>query len=109
EWLKGGLQVNFLSPELLGISLSGTNPAELVTLINAVANVYETEIGKKEREIRQNRVKKLDVVVSKLTAVVKRNKAAYAKYVETTGATNSGQRQTLAEFQKFRLAGLLSD
>src|SRR5260370_10900938 len=34
EWLRRGLQVGYLSPELLSISLTGTNPLELEILVD---------------------------------------------------------------------------
>lgn len=42
EWLRRGLTVTYLSPELMSITLSGTNPPELVALLDAVGGSTPT-------------------------------------------------------------------
>src|SRR5262249_19181792 len=97
EWLRRRLEVDFISPELLRISLTGENPSELEALVNAVARVYQKQLDRAELEIRRVRVRKLDAIITKLQGVVNSKKEAYRRLVEETGVTNSMQRQIQAQ------------
>lgn len=109
EWLRRGLEVTFVSPELMTIKLTGYNPAEQVILVDAVAKVYEQELGDAERQIRQVRVKKLDSIISGLQAVVKRKKVALQNYIKNIGAANPGQRQNQADYDRRRRDRLIDE
>jgi len=109
EWLRRRLEVGFISPELLSISLTGSKPRELEALVNAVAGAYQKQLDLAERDIRQVRVRKLDAIVTKLQGVVNNKKGNYRRLVEDTGVTNSMQRQIQAQFDQMRLDRLLKE
>jgi len=107
EWLRRGLQVTYQSEELMTITLSGYNSAELVTLVDAVARVYVQELGAAERTIRLDRVSKITAIIDKLNGFVKREKTEFLAFIQTNGAANAQQRQNQADFDRMRLARLI--
>jgi hypothetical protein len=65
KWLEENLKFDFnLSPELLRVSLDGRDPAELITLLDAIVDAAVSEVNdsvRKEQLIRlQNRAKEFD-------------------------------------------------
>jgi capsular exopolysaccharide synthesis family protein len=52
-WLAKVLKVDFRGPEILQLSLSGRQPAELPLLVNAVARAYVAYMDEQEKQRRQ--------------------------------------------------------
>ena len=59
-WLEKAIKADFLlGPEILSISLSGDDPQEVVTIVNAVTKAYTDEIVDKDRNARLVRLGEL--------------------------------------------------
>src|SRR5438128_7193763 len=60
EWLEKEVQADFaVAPEIVRIALSGDDPEELKTIVNAIRVAYCREILDKERQERVDRLTKL--------------------------------------------------
>jgi capsular exopolysaccharide synthesis family protein len=63
-WLEEELKVNYLEgTELLRIALSGDNPNEVASIVNAVKTAYLKEVADKEHNFRADRHKELNNVI----------------------------------------------
>jgi capsular exopolysaccharide synthesis family protein len=109
EWLRSRIDVGYMSPELLSISISGSNPAELITLVTAVAQVYETQLGIAERDVRLTQVNKLKTMIERLQQLVKDRRKNYEDFVRATGSANITQREHKAQFDALLAQTLLKD
>jgi RNA polymerase sigma factor (sigma-70 family) len=93
-WLEQSLQVQFVdNSELLRAGMSGHNPEEMATLVNAVVDTYLREVGGRERDKRAERLKKLEKLRGELEQKVRQLRDNYQglqkKNDETDGATSS--------------------
>jgi hypothetical protein len=65
KWLEGIVKVEFPGKaEIISVSCTTDDPAEAVTLTNAVVDAYMTEIVNAERERRRRRLSELEQMVS---------------------------------------------
>jgi succinoglycan biosynthesis transport protein ExoP len=92
SWLQSQVDVTVISPELIKLSMTGTDPRELEQLVDAVALVYETKLGEAEQAIRRTQIDKLDKMIDRLQGFVDRRKESYRALVKQIGAANPGQR-----------------
>ena len=110
EWLRSRIEVGFvnMSPELLQISIPGTNPLELKPLVDAVGQAYREQLGKAENEVRAKRMSKLEDVIGRVQKDVKEKKDFFAAEVKRLGAANANQRQYLASYHEMLSKTLLA-
>ncbi len=80
EWLQDHLDVGFpQNGEILAISLTGTPPEDLVTLVNAVAEAYKKEVLGKETSRKLTIRDMLERSLQNLNGEIKRK---YEDYIE---------------------------
>ena len=103
SWLRSQIEVTVISPELMSLSMTGTDPHELEQLVDAVAQVYEKKLGEAEQAIRKSQVDKLDKMITRLEGFVNQRKESYRTLVKTIGAANSGQRLVKGELDSMLL------
>jgi hypothetical protein len=66
EWLEKQIQVDFtVAPEIMKISMRGTNTDELKVLVTAVRDAYQREILDRQNLRRRNRLTVLEELVRK--------------------------------------------
>jgi capsular exopolysaccharide synthesis family protein len=60
EWLEKKIQVDFsVAPEIMSISITGNNTADLVVLVDAIRDAFLREVVNKGRLTRQERLERL--------------------------------------------------
>jgi capsular exopolysaccharide synthesis family protein len=87
-WLEEELKVESQDgSEIMTVSLSANNPAEAVTLVQAVVKSYEEQIVNLERDRRQARVKELEGIYTKTDKQLRQDKEDLHQRAEkaTTG------------------------
>jgi capsular exopolysaccharide synthesis family protein len=100
SWLRSQVEVTVISPELISLSMTGTDPRELELLVDAVAGIYVKRLGQLEQGIRKTQVDKLDIMIGKLKTFVDLKKENYRELVRRIGAANSGQRMLKGQFDQ---------
>src|SRR5262249_1185904 len=106
-WLRSRIDVSAISPELMTISMTGTDRQELEVLVDGVSHVYADKLGEAERSIRMSQVEKLDKMIEKLQGFVNLRKQSYRDLVNQIGAASSGQRIVKSQFDNMMLEYLL--
>jgi capsular exopolysaccharide synthesis family protein len=83
-WLEEELKVEFQDGnEIMTVSLSGTNSAELVTLVQAVVKSYEEQVVNAERDRRSERVKNLDKLYAETDKQLRQDNEEIKKLAQT--------------------------
>jgi polysaccharide biosynthesis transport protein len=100
SWLGSQIDVTVISPELISLTMTGTNPRELEQIVDAVALAYEKQIGLTEQSVRKSQVDKLDKMIEKLQFFVEQKKEKYRELVRSIGAADSGQRILKGQFDQ---------
>jgi capsular exopolysaccharide synthesis family protein len=89
-WLEKTIKADFaLGPEILSISLSGDDPEELVTIVNAVAKAYTDEIVDKDHHAQQARLKELKKINTEYSAKVQAKQQALREAALAAGSRDS--------------------
>jgi len=87
HWLEKAIKVDFtLGPGILSISLSGDNPQQLVTIVNAVAKAYIDKIVDKDRIANQARLQELKKISSQLAEKARAKQKALRKVALAAGS-----------------------
>lgn len=88
EWLETQLEVEFTSPEIMRVRLSGEDPEELKVLLNAVADAYLNEVVFKEHNRRLARIEQLKNIAQTYQAKLADKKRALKELAKLAGAKN---------------------
>ena len=101
KWLQENLRVEFISgSEIMEISLTGNNPAELAGLVNAVKKAYMEEVVNVDIKRRADRFAMLKKIKQTLGDMLKERRESQRKLAETVG---SDDRRTQAVKQQYAL------
>jgi capsular exopolysaccharide synthesis family protein len=88
-WLEDELKVEAPDgSEILTVSLAGSEPQELVTLVQAVVKSYEEQVVNAERERRRSRVAELDKIYADTDAQLRKDKDDLKKLADTHGTSD---------------------
>ncbi len=106
-WLQENLKVDFVSAsEVMEISLSGDDPAEIAGIVNAVKKAYMDEVVNVDTKRRADRYAMLGRIKDKYSETLKERRDRLRKNAEAVGSDN---RDTLALRQQYaweHVAGL---
>ena len=106
-WLQENLKVDFVSAsEVMEISLSGDDPAEIAGIVNAVKKAYMDEVVNVDTKRRADRYAMLGRIKDKYSETLKERRDRLRKNAEAVG---SDDRDTLALRQQYareHVAGL---
>jgi capsular exopolysaccharide synthesis family protein len=88
-WLEEELKVeNPESSEIINVKLTGSEPDELVTLVNAVTQVYLQEVVNAERKHRSDRLAELDDIYNKAREKVRVKRDTMRKRADEAGGSD---------------------
>lgn len=88
DWLEENLQVDSAGEEFIRVSLEGDRPSQLAKIVNAVVDAFLEEIVNKERNDRQDRLRKLEEFNSEITEELRTKRAALRKLAESLKTTD---------------------
>jgi capsular exopolysaccharide synthesis family protein len=89
-WLADELKVDFQEgSEILTVSLIGTDPDEVVTLVKAVTQTYLDKIVNMEREQRRTRLTELNDIYGKSVEKLRVRRNSMRKLADTLGTSDS--------------------
>jgi capsular exopolysaccharide synthesis family protein len=89
-WLADELKVDFQEgSEILTVSLTGTDPDEVVTLVKAVTQTYLDKIVNMERQQRRDRLKELADLYGKSVEKLRARRSAMRQLADTLGTSDS--------------------
>jgi capsular exopolysaccharide synthesis family protein len=107
-WLEDELKVELQDgSEIVVVKMIGAEPAELVTLVNAVTQSYLTEIVNVDRKQRSDRLAELDDIYTKSREKLRLKRETLKKRAEEVGgsdtaALNHKQQMLLATFGELK-------
>jgi capsular exopolysaccharide synthesis family protein len=106
EWLAENLKADYSGgSEILKVSLSGDDPRDLATIVNAVVESYMVLVVAAERKERQDRLNKLVELRGRYEADLTARRNGLAGVVEAIGSHDTG---SLAVAQQFAASHLSS-
>jgi capsular exopolysaccharide synthesis family protein len=89
-WLEEELKVEFKdNSELVSVSMTGEDPAELMVLVNAVTGAYLREVGSEETKQRSQKLAELDDVYTKAKEKLRVKRETLRKRAEELGTSDS--------------------
>ncbi len=89
-WLEEEVKVDYHEgSEFLTVSMTGPNPGELLTLVNAVAKAYEKEVVEAETERRRKRLDELDRLYTEASTKLSKKKESLRQMAEDLGTSES--------------------
>jgi succinoglycan biosynthesis transport protein ExoP len=89
-WLEDELKVEVQEgSEIVNVKMIGSEPAELVTLINAVTQSYLQEVVNVDRKQRSDRLAELDDINTKLKDKLRIKRETLKKRAEEVGSSDS--------------------
>ncbi|MCS7306529.1 MAG: polysaccharide biosynthesis tyrosine autokinase [Thermoguttaceae bacterium] len=89
-WLRENIQVSFPgNSEILQIALTGDDPSQLVTIVNAVKDAYMEEVVGVDRENQLRRKQVLEQSYHRNLAEIKRKTTQYEQLANELGAPDS--------------------
>jgi len=89
-WLKQNIQVSFPgSSEILQIAMTGDDPSQLVTLVNAVKDAYMQEVVGVDRENHLRRKSNLERSYERNKELIKKKSSQYKDLADQLGASGS--------------------
>ncbi len=101
DWLEREVKVDFnISPNIMQISMTGDEPDQMVTLVNAIREVYVREIVNKEMNDRVKHLDTLKDYYGRYQNQVSEKRTTLKKLAEELGVTSSATaalRETLTE------------
>lgn len=99
DWLGQKLKVEFVAgSEVMQISLAGSDPVELASIINAVKQAYMDEVVNVDSRLRSARHERLKKLKETYSGLLKMKRETMRKLAETVG---SDDRETLALRQQY--------
>jgi capsular exopolysaccharide synthesis family protein len=105
-WLEDELKIdNQDGSEIVTVTLSGNNPTEAVTIVQAVVKSYEEQVINLERDRRQARVKELEGIYTKADKQLRQDK----EELRQRGERLSTDDKDLAIQQQVSLLADISD
>ena len=88
KWLAGRLSVSFPGrAEIMQVSLSGDDPKEATTLVNAVVNAYLAEVVNAERDQKRQRLSELDRAYVEKETDIRNKREELKKLAQVQGST----------------------
>jgi capsular exopolysaccharide synthesis family protein len=88
-WLEDELKVEVQDgSEIVNVKMTGTEPAELVTLVNAVTQAYLTEVVNVDRKGRSDRLAELDDIYTKSREKLRIKRETLKKRAEEVGSSD---------------------
>ncbi len=88
-WLEDELKVEVPEgSEIINVKLSGSEPSELVTLVNAVTQVYLQEVVNAERKQRSDRLAELDDIYNKSREKLRLKRDTMRKRADEAGGSD---------------------
>jgi len=88
-WLEEELKIEVPEgSEIINVKLSGSEPAELVTLVNAVTQVYLQEVVNAERKQRSDRLAELDDIYNKAKEKLRVKRDTMRKRADEAGGSD---------------------
>jgi hypothetical protein len=85
-WLEQNVQVDFsVAPEIMQISMAGTQTDELKVLVGAIREAYRTEVVERDRRVRQQRLAVLTEWILQCEDRLKLARAAQQAAIEQLG------------------------
>jgi capsular exopolysaccharide synthesis family protein len=104
EWLEKAIKADYsIAPEILSISISGEQDAELIILVNAVRNAYLQEIVNREQNELNTRLDRLREYLLTKENALKLKKTALRTQAQAVGSQDA---QTLARVQQYAIERL---
>ncbi len=104
EWLETAIKADFsVAPEILTISMTGSNPDELTVLIDAVREAYLQEIVNREQTEQNTRLERLKQFYNAKEEILRRKRQTLRELAQSIG---SGDSQTLARTQQYMIERL---
>jgi polysaccharide biosynthesis transport protein len=89
QWLEEQLVVDYsVAPEIMSVSLSGDNEAELTEIVNAVATAYQDEIVNKEHNKRLEKLDQLRAIQRTYEEKLTAKRKTLRQLAEDAGANN---------------------
>ena len=90
-WLEDELKIDYQEgSEIVKVSMMGSDPAELIMIVDAVAKAYLAEMGNIEHKERSDRLTQLEEAHSKLQANLRQKRETLKRRNEETGLGESG-------------------
>jgi capsular exopolysaccharide synthesis family protein len=106
EWLEKDIKADYgLAPDILRVTLTGSEPDGLTSILNAVREAYLQEIVEKEHGERREKLAKLKELYTTYDNILHDKRQVLHKLAQDP-KIGSGQSQTLAYKQKFALERL---
>jgi succinoglycan biosynthesis transport protein ExoP len=102
-WLEKEIRID-RSGEILRISMSGTRPDEVATLVNAVAGAYKEKVVDAEHLERADRLKELEVLYSEYQTKLRTRRETVKRLVESLGSSDKETRTLTHQYSIERLA-----
>ena len=104
EWLEKEVQVDFANgSEILRISMSGNEAAEIMAIVNAVTQAYRDEVVDVEAKTRRDRYEMLKQTWNRYQENLREKRKELRQLTEQTG---SDDKKTVADFQQLELERL---
>jgi len=101
EWLEKELQVDFANgSEILRISMSGNEAAEVMALVNAVTQAYRDEVVDVEAKTRRDRYEMLKETWSRYQENLREKRKELKRLTEVAG---SDDKRTLADLNRLEI------
>lgn len=89
EWLEAKLDVSSPASEFIRVSLSGADPQQLASVVNAVADAFVAEAGDFEYTSKTARYKELENARAQLNDELGRQRSALNRMQKQAGAANT--------------------
>lgn len=90
DWLESALEVGpHRSPEFLKIALTGTRPADLAAIVNAVKDAYLEEVVHAERNARLSKLSNLERIFEETDEKVRMKQSRVEKLARQLGSSDS--------------------
>ncbi len=103
-WLERELKADFArGPELLGISLGGDDPEDLLVLVDVIADVARNETLSRERKDKQGRLDTLQTQFDRKNNELRDLQEAHLKLVEKVGNDKIAENTHKHELDKLLL------
>jgi capsular exopolysaccharide synthesis family protein len=88
-WLEDELKVEFQDgSEIITVSLTGSRPADVITLVQAVVKSYEEQVVNAERDRRSRRVGELDKIYADTDKQLRQDKDELRKLADKHGTSD---------------------
>lgn len=104
DWLDRELKVDYkLAPEVLSIAMSGDRPQQLAVIVNAVRDIYLTQVVNKERNQKAELLERLNKYLEEKKQLMTDRRNRLRALAESVGGRDA---QTLAHKHQFAIERL---